>query len=78
MDVKSIMFCSIPTREMPLAELKSKYRKVSSIEKANKGWIEEYEVSSKQASGLQIFNTLRLHEILNFYCRLLYAILCIL
>ncbi|PKA64092.1 hypothetical protein AXF42_Ash005104 [Apostasia shenzhenica] len=35
-------------REMPLFELKSKYRKVSSIEKANKGWQEEYEVSSKQ------------------------------
>ncbi|PKU73499.1 hypothetical protein MA16_Dca008063 [Dendrobium catenatum] len=39
-------------REMPLAELKSKYRKVSSIEKANKGWVEEYEVSAEQASGL--------------------------
>lgn len=36
------------SREMPVAELKSKYRKVSSIEKANKGWAEEYEVSSKQ------------------------------
>ncbi|XP_020573250.1 protein FORGETTER 1 [Phalaenopsis equestris] len=35
-------------REMPLAELKSKYRKVSSIEKANKGWVEEYGVSSQQ------------------------------
>ncbi|KAI0507168.1 hypothetical protein KFK09_013289 [Dendrobium nobile] len=35
-------------REMPLAELKSKYRKVSSIEKANKGWVEEYEVSAEQ------------------------------
>nr|CAD1823189.1 unnamed protein product [Ananas comosus var. bracteatus] len=35
-------------REMPLAELKNKYRKVSSIEKASKGWQDEYEVSSKQ------------------------------
>ncbi|CAI8607021.1 unnamed protein product [Vicia faba] len=35
-------------REMPLSELKSKYRKVSSIEKAQTGWEEEYEVSSKQ------------------------------
>ncbi|XP_073000947.1 LOW QUALITY PROTEIN: protein FORGETTER 1 [Typha latifolia] len=35
-------------REMPLSELKSKYRKVSSIEKASKGWQDEYEVSSKQ------------------------------
>nr|CAD1821756.1 unnamed protein product [Ananas comosus var. bracteatus] len=33
---------------MPLAELKNKYRKVSSIEKASKGWQDEYEVSSKQ------------------------------
>ncbi|KAI9116321.1 hypothetical protein K1719_012488 [Acacia pycnantha] len=35
-------------REMNLAELKSKYRKVSSLEKAQTGWEEEYEVSSKQ------------------------------
>ncbi|XP_020092176.1 uncharacterized protein LOC109712820 [Ananas comosus] len=35
-------------REMPLAELMTKYRKVSSIEKASKGWQDEYEVSSKQ------------------------------
>ncbi|KAK7405772.1 hypothetical protein VNO78_07381 [Psophocarpus tetragonolobus] len=35
-------------REMPLSELKSKYRKISSIEKAQSGWEEEYEVSSKQ------------------------------
>nr|CAD1827318.1 unnamed protein product [Ananas comosus var. bracteatus] len=35
-------------REMPLAELKNKYRKVSSIKKASKGWQDEYEVSSKQ------------------------------
>nr|CAD1829416.1 unnamed protein product [Ananas comosus var. bracteatus] len=33
---------------MPLAELKNKYRKVSSIEKASKGCQDEYEVSSKQ------------------------------
>ncbi|RVW93811.1 Protein FORGETTER 1 [Vitis vinifera] len=35
-------------REMPLAELKSKYRRVSSLEKARSGWENEYEVSSKQ------------------------------
>ncbi|XP_028799657.1 protein FORGETTER 1 isoform X2 [Neltuma alba] len=35
-------------REMNLTELKSKYRKVSSLEKAQAGWKEEYEVSSKQ------------------------------
>ncbi|OVA03143.1 zinc finger protein [Macleaya cordata] len=35
-------------REMPLKELKSKYRKISSLEKACKGWEDEYEVSSKQ------------------------------
>lgn len=35
-------------REMPLQELKSKYRKVSSLEKAQNGWKDEYEVSSKQ------------------------------
>lgn len=35
-------------REMPLAELKNKYRKVSSLEKARNGWESEYEVSSKQ------------------------------
>jgi len=33
---------------MPLSELKSKYRKISSLEKAQSGWEEEYEVSSKQ------------------------------
>ncbi|PON79909.1 Protein strawberry notch [Trema orientale] len=36
-------------REMPLAELKSKYRKTSSLEKARSGWEAEYEASSKQA-----------------------------
>lgn len=35
-------------REMSLPEIKSKYRKVSSIEKASKGWQDEYVVSSKQ------------------------------
>lgn len=35
-------------REMPLAELKNKYRKLSSMEKARSGWEDEYEVSSKQ------------------------------
>ncbi|EEF43544.1 protein FORGETTER 1 [Ricinus communis] len=35
-------------REMPLAELKSKYRKISSLDKARSGWEDEYEVSSKQ------------------------------
>ncbi|KAF3772056.1 strawberry notch protein [Nymphaea thermarum] len=38
-------------REMPLEELQSKYRKVSSLEKAQKGWQEEYEISSKQCSA---------------------------
>ena len=33
---------------MPLSELKSKYRKISSLEKAQSGWEEEYKVSSKQ------------------------------
>ncbi|EXB51233.1 hypothetical protein L484_019226 [Morus notabilis] len=35
-------------REMPLAELKSKYRKTSSLEKARSGWEAEYAASSKQ------------------------------
>ncbi|KAA8523387.1 hypothetical protein F0562_009809 [Nyssa sinensis] len=35
-------------REMPLKELKNKYRKISSLEKARSGWEDEYEVSSKQ------------------------------
>lgn len=35
-------------REMPSSELKSKYRKVSSIDKVSKGWQEEYDASSKQ------------------------------
>ncbi|CAK9179678.1 unnamed protein product [Ilex paraguariensis] len=35
-------------REMPLTELKDKYRKISSLEKARSGWENEYEVSSKQ------------------------------
>ncbi|XP_073279298.1 protein FORGETTER 1 [Primulina huaijiensis] len=34
-------------REMPLAELKDKYRKISALERAQKGWEDEYEVSSK-------------------------------
>lgn len=33
---------------MALAELKNKYRKMSSLEKARSGWEDEYEVSSKQ------------------------------
>ncbi|KAI9161515.1 hypothetical protein LWI28_018189 [Acer negundo] len=35
-------------REMPLAELKNKYRKITTLEKARSGWEDEYEVSSKQ------------------------------
>ncbi|GAV64893.1 PHD domain-containing protein/Helicase_C_4 domain-containing protein/AAA_34 domain-containing protein [Cephalotus follicularis] len=35
-------------REMPLPELKNKYRKMSSLQKARNGWEDEYEVSSKQ------------------------------
>ncbi|GJN36708.1 hypothetical protein PR202_gb25595 [Eleusine coracana subsp. coracana] len=37
------------SREMPLVELKSKYRKISSIDKIGKGWQEEYDAASKQA-----------------------------
>jgi hypothetical protein len=37
-------------REMPLVELKSKYRKVSSIDKIGNGWQEEYDASSKQVT----------------------------
>ncbi|RLN03180.1 hypothetical protein C2845_PM13G05560 [Panicum miliaceum] len=36
------------SREMPLVELKSKFRKVSSVDKVGKGWQEEYDASSKQ------------------------------
>ena len=36
------------SREMTLSELKNKYRKLSSLEKARSGWEDEYEVSSKQ------------------------------
>lgn len=35
---------------MPLVELKSKYRKVSSIDKIGNGWQEEYDASSKQVT----------------------------
>ncbi|KAL7592215.1 hypothetical protein Lser_V15G33893 [Lactuca serriola] len=35
-------------REMHIAELKDKYRKTLSLEKAHIGWKDEYEVSSKQ------------------------------
>ncbi|PPS10462.1 hypothetical protein GOBAR_AA10188 [Gossypium barbadense] len=35
-------------REMTLAELKNKYRRISLLEKARRGWEDEYEVSSKQ------------------------------
>lgn len=35
-------------REMSIAELKDKYRKITSLEKAHNGWKDEYEVSSKQ------------------------------
>ncbi|XP_028064644.1 protein FORGETTER 1-like isoform X3 [Camellia sinensis] len=35
-------------REMSLVELKNKYRKISSLEKACSGWEDEYKVSSKQ------------------------------
>jgi hypothetical protein len=38
------------SREMPLVELKSKYRKVSSIDKIGNGWQEEYDASSKQVT----------------------------
>ncbi|KAL5731294.1 udp-glycosyltransferase [Ranunculus cassubicifolius] len=35
-------------REMPLTELKNKYKKMTSLEKARKGWEDEFDVSSKQ------------------------------
>ncbi|KAD4178713.1 hypothetical protein E3N88_27304 [Mikania micrantha] len=35
-------------REMSITELKDKYRKTVSLEKAHSGWKDEYEVSSKQ------------------------------
>lgn len=36
------------SREMSLAELKDKYRKLSALEKARNGWEGEYDASSKQ------------------------------
>lgn len=48
MPVFYVPFLLFFSREMPFSELKSKYRKVSSIEKARKGWQDEYEASSKQ------------------------------
>ncbi|KAK6149572.1 hypothetical protein DH2020_017097 [Rehmannia glutinosa] len=38
--------------EMALAELKDKYRKLSSSERAHNGWEDEYEASSKQSWAL--------------------------
>lgn len=35
-------------REMPLSELRNKYRMITSLEKARSGWEDEYEVSSRQ------------------------------
>ncbi|KAA0054722.1 protein strawberry notch [Cucumis melo var. makuwa] len=35
-------------REMSLSELRNKYRKTSSLEKARNGWEDEYDISSKQ------------------------------
>lgn len=35
-------------REMPIGELKYKYRKTSSLEKAHRGWEEEYHISLRQ------------------------------
>lgn len=37
---------------MSLAEVKNKYRKLSSLEKARSGWEDEYEVSSKQVKTI--------------------------
>lgn len=47
---------------MTLSELKNKYRKLTSLEKARSGWEDEYEVSSKQVSILNsdIFITIML------------------
>ncbi|CAI0555414.1 unnamed protein product [Linum tenue] len=41
-------FILVFEREMSLSELRSKYRKLSSLEKARSGWEDEYEVSSRQ------------------------------
>lgn len=43
-----ILFYFTISREMPLSELKDKYRKISSLEKARSCWENEYQVSSKQ------------------------------
>lgn len=40
-------------REMPMVELKNKYRKMASLEKARSCWEDEYEVSSKQVWTLK-------------------------
>jgi len=40
----------LSSREMPLSELRSKYRKISSLEKARTGWEDEYEISSRQVN----------------------------
>lgn len=37
-------------REMSLAELKEKYRRLSTLEKARSGWEGEYDASSKQVA----------------------------
>lgn len=62
---------------MPLAELKSKYRRVSSLEKARSGWENEYEVSSKQVKFLDHLILLRYSDklckwLLLFFVRLVY------
>jgi hypothetical protein len=49
--IESVVFTDsffFSSREMPLAELKNKYRKLLSLDKARSGWEDEYEVSSKQ------------------------------
>lgn len=57
------LFSNILTifREMPYSELKSKYRKVSSIEKAHTGWKDEYDVSCRQVNSTEISD-----EIINY------------
>lgn len=51
---------------MSLSELKTKYRKLSSLEKARNGWEDEYEVSSKQVCFLNQKESLEYIEPLFF------------
>ena len=58
---------------MTLAELKSKYRRVSSLEKARSGWENEYEVSSKQVKFLDNLMLLGCSDKICKWLRLLFV-----